>query len=73
MMYGNAYYIALMEGRYQPRIDVKEDASGSYEAVYEDAMGHRIAASHEDRNEAFRRCNDKVVEGIKAGDLHPFR
>jgi hypothetical protein len=72
-MYNNAYFEALMEGRYQPRIDVKELEDGSYEALYEDINGHRISFKDASQNEAFRRCNDLVVEGIRNGEIHPFR
>lgn len=72
-MYNNMYYEALVEGRYQPRIEVNKHADGDYHAVYEDIKGNRIETVHEDQNEAFRRCNDQIVEGVKQGKLHPFR
>jgi hypothetical protein len=71
-MYNNRYFEALLEGRYQPRIDVNAVEVG-FEAVYEDINGNRITYKDASQNEAFRRCNDLVVEGIREGKIHPFR
>ena len=72
-MYNNVYYEALVEGRYQPRIDVHQTDEGDYEAVYADINGNRITFRDESQNEAFRRCSDAVVEAIREGRVHPFR
>ena len=72
-MYNNIYYEALVEGRYQPRIDVHQTDEGDYEAVYADINGNRITFRAESQNEAFRRCSDAVVEAIREGRVHPFR
>lgn len=72
-MNNNVYYEALMEGRYQPRIEVAQTADGTFEALYEDINGNRITYTDASQNEAFRRCNELVVEGIRDGKIHPFR
>ena len=72
-MYNNPYYEALMEGRYQPRIDVEQTEDGQFEARYEDINGNRVTFTDASQNEAFRRCSDLVVEGIREGKIHPFR
>ena len=72
-MFNNRYYEALMEGRYQPRIDVKRREDGQFEATYEDVNGNKTSHADSSESEAFRRCNDKVVEGIREGKIHPFR
>lgn len=71
-MYNNRYYEALLEGRYQPRIEVTRTDAG-FEALYQDINGNRITYTDVDQNEAFRRCSDLVVEGIREGKIHPFR
>lgn len=73
LMFNNAYYEALLEGRYQPRIDVQEGEDGQFTALYEDINGIRITFKDASQNEAFRRCSDLVVEGIREGKIHPFR
>ena len=71
-MQNNQYYEALLEGRYQPRIDVKRLDNGDYRASFESPAGVKVEFVDSDQAEAFRRCNDQVVEGIKDGKIHPF-
>jgi hypothetical protein len=72
-MFHNAYYEALLEGRYQPRIDVEKTEDGTFTASYADVNGNTVTFTDVSQNEAFRRCNDLVIDGIREGKIHPFR
>ena len=70
-MYNNDYFEAFMEGRYQPMISVRRNEAG-YEAYFQAPNGKTYSHVDSDQSEAFRRCQDKVVEGIRSGDFTPF-
>lgn len=70
-MMNNRYYEALLEGRYQPRIDVSE-ADGIYTAKFEAPNGVKVEKTSVDQAEAFRQCSYEVMEGIRQGTIHPF-
>lgn len=64
-------YEALLDGRYQPAIDVLTDNEGHYMARYTDVHGVTLEAIDESRAEATRRCLDAVREGVREGTITP--
>lgn len=68
-MFNNQYLEAIMDGRMRIQVDVKEQPDGEFNATYSDVNGKTIGIVHEDRDEASRRCVDKVKLGIISGDL----
>jgi hypothetical protein len=67
------YYEAMMEGRYQPRIDTNQMENGDWEASFEDHRGNRLVHVDSSQQEACRRVTDQVIEGIRNGTLIPAR
>lgn len=64
-------YEALMDGRYQPAIDILQDGEGNYLARYTDVHGVTLEATDTNRAEATRRCVDAVREAVREGTITP--
>ena len=64
----NPLFNALVEGRYQIRVDIKEDATGKFHASHE-AGGKIYRAENWDQSEAFREVEQQVREAIFAGEI----
>jgi hypothetical protein len=71
-MKNNLFYEALIEGRFQIPIQTLQLEDESYESSYVDVNGQTITVQDYNRSEAHRRCTDKVMEGVRNGEIVPF-
>jgi hypothetical protein len=66
----NQYYEAMLEGRFNPTINLDKQNDGSYKATYEGYKG-KVEVNDNSPTYATNECARLVREGVMNGEIIP--